>query len=83
MEERIRARLKHMRDRRKAGKKLDTASFKQFLKEQVAFLDHTDNEIVIEDQVMVGYIDEVKIPDVVVGASGEQTRGTKRARLEE
>jgi hypothetical protein len=75
MEERIRAKIKHMRATRRAGKKHDTKGMKAFLEEQIAFLNHTDHEIVEEELVPVGHLPEV----------GEVGNGdahpTKRARI--
>ncbi|KAF2842892.1 hypothetical protein M501DRAFT_965729 [Patellaria atrata CBS 101060] len=82
MEARINARLKVIRDRRRAGKRIDTSAFKKFLQEQIAFLAHTNSEIVEEDQVTVGYIEEMDIPDVKVEAMEVPKQGTKRARTD-
>lgn len=86
LEERIRVRLKQLRDRRRAGKKIDTAAIKKFLAEQEAFLKHTNQEIVEEDKVMVGHIEEVDYPDEKVGHANDNKptakRASKRARVE-
>ncbi|KAF2810403.1 uncharacterized protein BDZ99DRAFT_310922 [Mytilinidion resinicola] len=78
LEERTRVRLKELRERRRAGKKIDTVALKKWMTEQLAFLEHTNGEIVEEDKVMTGYIDE--IPDEPVEETAE--RPTKRARVE-
>jgi hypothetical protein len=80
LEERIRAQLKETRDRHRAGKKFETKKFKKFLRTQIDFLKHMDNEIVEEDQVRVGHIDEMDIPDVVVGEEDDQ-RASKRTKM--
>lgn len=54
MEERLRAKIKEIRDKRRAGKKFATAEFKDFLSEQVDFLAHTNEEIVLTDEVIRG-----------------------------
>ena len=86
LEERIRVRLKQLRDRRRAGKKVDTAAIKKFLVEQEAFLKHTNQEIVEEDKVMVGHIEEVDYPDEKVGHANDSKPiakpALKRARVE-
>jgi hypothetical protein len=51
MEERIRTQIKRLRTRRRAGKKYETKNIKAFLEEQIAFLNHTDHEIVLEENV--------------------------------
>lgn len=82
LEERLRAKLKYLRERRQAGKKLDTKEFKTFLAEQEAFLKHMNNEMVEEDKVAVGYIDEIVIPDVKVEEEAQTGRSVKRVRNE-
>jgi hypothetical protein len=74
MEERIRAKIKHLRDTRRAGKKHDTKAMKAFLEEQIAFLTHTDHEIVLDELVPVGH--QPEIADIIV-----DTHSPKRARL--
>lgn len=54
MEERLRAKIKEIRDKRRAGKKFATAEFKDFLAEQVSFLAHTNEEIVDSTQTVRG-----------------------------
>jgi len=80
MEERIRAKLKEVRERRFAGKKFDSKTIKAFLQEQVDFLAHTNNEIVPEEQVPHGHLPEIEFPDdsVVEASAGPSA---KRPRL--
>ncbi|KAH7355837.1 hypothetical protein BKA66DRAFT_389040, partial [Pyrenochaeta sp. MPI-SDFR-AT-0127] len=66
MEQRIRRALEDMQARRQIGKKFDTNGNKSFLAESTAFMTHTNQEIVEEDQVCRGSIETVDIPDVVV-----------------
>ncbi|KAF2084180.1 hypothetical protein K490DRAFT_49596 [Saccharata proteae CBS 121410] len=66
LEERIHAQLKEVRERRRAGKKFDTKAFKAFLREQQAFIEHMDNEMVPDELVVPGYVEEVNFPDVKV-----------------
>jgi len=61
LEERIRAKLKALRENHRAAKKLDTSMLKAFMKEQKEFLEHTDHEIVLDEQVAAGHIEEAII----------------------
>lgn len=81
MEERIRKERREMIARRRAGKKFDTVGHKKFLDESIAFLEHTDNEILEESKVTPGFVEETNIPDVAVGAPVD-AHATKRARVE-
>jgi hypothetical protein len=81
IEERIRAKLKSLKAARYAGKKFDTIAFKKFLSEQQTFLNHTNSELVQEDQVTHGHIEEMDIPDASVNNSSHNFR--KRARVED
>jgi hypothetical protein len=80
LEERIRSKLHELRTSRRAGKRIETTDFKKFLEQQVAFLNHTNNEIVEEHKVRTGYIEEVDLPDAKVGEQTEASRPTKRPR---
>ncbi|KZT22645.1 hypothetical protein NEOLEDRAFT_1137650 [Neolentinus lepideus HHB14362 ss-1] len=79
MEERIRAQLKEIRERRRTGKKFDTKAFKKFLTDQTAFFEHMNHEIVQDEDVKVGWIEEVDLPDCIVD---EEEPAPKRARME-
>ena len=57
LEERIRAQLKDMRDRKRARRGFNTKGMKAFLTEQVGFLQTMDREIVDESQVTKGFTD--------------------------
>lgn len=81
LEERLRTQLKVMRDRNGAGKKLDTKSFKKFLAEQQHFLERMNEEIVEEELVKVGHVDEMQIPNASE-QDKETQRAAKRARVE-
>jgi hypothetical protein len=81
MEERLRKERKDIMARRRARKKFDTVSHKRFLEESVAFLAHTNQEMVEDSKVTAGYIKKIDIPDVVVAAT-EDDRPAKRARVE-
>jgi hypothetical protein len=81
LEERLRKERKEMMIRRRAGKKFNTMEHKKFLEESIAFLEHSNNEIVEDSHVIPGYLPEVDLPDVAVGVS-EEARPAKRAREE-
>lgn len=57
-EERIRKAHQDMVAARLAGKKFDTLAHKKFLEETIAFMAHSNNEIVEESKVVRGHIDE-------------------------
>ncbi|KAK6364710.1 hypothetical protein LTS17_012008 [Exophiala oligosperma] len=58
LEERIRAQLKEIRDRKRARRGFNTTKAKAFIKEQKNFLDSMLREMVDEDLVTVGYTDD-------------------------
>lgn len=58
LEERIRDKLKTLRETKRSGKKLNTSSLKKFLKEQENFLAHMNKEIIDENLVVPGSIDD-------------------------
>ena len=55
MEERIRAHLKEIRDRKRAGRVFNTAATKRFIAVQEEFLAVMSREIVDEDKVTKGF----------------------------
>ena len=57
LEERIRAHLKGIRDRKRAHRRFDTGSSKRFIAEQEAFLIAMNQELVDEDKVTKGFTD--------------------------
>ncbi|SLM36918.1 hypothetical protein LPUS_06636 [Lasallia pustulata] len=58
LEERIRDKLKTLRETKRSGKKFNTLSLKKFLKEQEQFLAHMNKEMIDEDLVVRGSIDD-------------------------
>lgn len=82
LEERLRTQLKVLRNTRTAGKKFDTKAFKKFLAEQEAFLKRTNEEVVQDEDVAVGYVDEVNLENVGTEDVDETIRSAKRARDE-
>lgn len=55
LEERVRAQLKDMRERKRARRSFDTSGIKSFLLEQGRFLADMNREIVDEDKVIKGF----------------------------
>ena len=86
LEERVRAQLKMVRERRSSGKKFDSKRVKSFLQEQEDFIAHTNNEIVPEDQVVAGHLEEIvfpKLKDSAVYVNVEVgSPSSKRARID-
>lgn len=58
LEERIRVELKEIRESRAAGRGISTRKLKVFLEEQQRFLEHMNREMVDEDKVVAGEIDD-------------------------
>lgn len=58
LEERIRDQLRKLRDARGSGKKMNVLLFKQFLKKQEEFLAHMDGEMLEDQHVVKGEIDD-------------------------
>ncbi|KAL9104073.1 MAG: hypothetical protein Q9163_000925 [Psora crenata] len=58
LEERIRSQLQKMRDASSWGKTFDTGAMKSFLKEQEDFLAHMNKELVHDELVVKGNIDD-------------------------
>lgn len=85
--ERTRIRLAAMRKTMQAGKKTDVAALKQFLHEQQKFLEHMNNEIIEEEFVTKGHIDDSHlsmngIPKEQESAKEQETTsGHKRKRV--
>lgn len=82
--ERTRIRLAEMRQTMQAGKKTKTKALKQFLQDQIDFLKHMNNEIVEEELVTKGEIDDSHL--FMSRLSKEQgvlesTSGYKRKRV--
>lgn len=57
LEERTRAHLRQVRDRKRAGRGFHTASTKAWITEQKKFLESMLREMVDDDQVVKGYTD--------------------------
>ena len=80
LEQRIKKAREEMQEQRQMGGKFDTQGHKTFLEESVAFLRHTDGELVEEGKVRRGNIETVDIPDVVVGEQAGVS--VKRTRID-
>ncbi|RMZ74005.1 ubiquitin-conjugating enzyme e2 [Pyrenophora seminiperda CCB06] len=63
---RVRQAAEEMRTRRSQGEKFDTRSHKALLEELSAFVQHTKAELVEEEQVQKGAIEEVDLPDAPI-----------------
>lgn len=83
LEARIRKKLKDVREMDRAGKRFDSHAMKDFLVEQERFMNHTNHEIVAEDEVATGHIDEIDVPDVkmVAAVVPIDARTPKRTRV--
>ena len=77
LEERIRDQLKFLRESSKGGKKLNTTRLKNFFREQEIFLAHMNKEIIEDDQVIKGFIDDSHL----LNDRGAQERKNKRKKL--
>ena len=75
LEERIRAKLKTLRENESRGKCVNTKALKAFLREQELFLAHMNKEMVDDELVVKGDIDDSHL------FSG-LGRGSKRKRFE-
>ncbi|MCJ1253142.1 hypothetical protein MMC24_000949 [Lignoscripta atroalba] len=77
LEERIRNQLKKMRETKRGGKRTNTGSLKIFLKEQETFLAHMNHEVVEDELVKMGSVDDSHLID----KSEPKKKSRKRARL--
>jgi hypothetical protein len=78
LEERIRSQLKVLREAKTGVKKLPTDKLKYFLREQESFLAHMNKEIVLEDSVPLGEIDDSHL--TTTSESKVDKRPKKRVR---
>lgn len=58
LEERLRCQLKTLREAKRSGKNLRTGELKKFLLEQETFLAHMNSEMVEDEKVVKGEIDD-------------------------
>lgn len=58
LEERLRKKLKTIRDQKRTHRGFDTCAMKEFVKEQAEFLATMDREIVEDSQVVRGHLDD-------------------------
>lgn len=75
LEERIRAQLKTLRENMSRGKGVNTRGLKTFLQEQELFLAHMNKEMVDDELVTKGNIDDSHL-------LSEFSRSSKRKRVE-
>jgi hypothetical protein len=71
MKQRLEHTLATMCANRQAGKKFDTPGLKTCLDESVEFLVRTRNELVAEDEVRMGFVAPVEIPNIVIREPSE------------
>ncbi|ROV94792.1 hypothetical protein VMCG_08840 [Cytospora schulzeri] len=76
LEERIRSELKEIRESRAAGRGVSTQKLKLFLAEQQKFLEHMNGEMVDDDKVIMGFVDDSHL----ITKPEPETRGAKRQR---
>lgn len=58
LQDRLRDMNRLMRDQKRARRQFDTRSVKRFIREQIEFLEHMDKEIVDDDKVTKGVVDD-------------------------
>lgn len=76
LEERIRSELKEIRESRAAGRGVSTQKLKLFLAEQQKFLEHMNGEMVDDDKVIMGFVDDSHLINKPVPET--ETRAVKR-----
>ncbi|KAI1105471.1 hypothetical protein F4804DRAFT_129558 [Jackrogersella minutella] len=82
LEERIRQQLKELREANGAGRKVATRKLKQFFEEQEKFLAHMNHEMVDDEEVVLGSIDDSHLltkPSATTTKKAE-AKSKKRAR---
>lgn len=67
LEARMKQEKMAMAARRQSGEQFDSFAHKSFLEESIAFMHHTNHEVVAEDKVRRGSIATINIPNVIVG----------------
>ena len=77
LEERIRDQLRTLRDARRNGKKMNVRQFKYFLEKQVEFLAHMNREMLEDQHVTKGEIDDSHR----LKSEGSKERKNKKRRL--
>ena len=77
LEERIRYQLKILRENKRACKKLNTKFLKKFLRDQEIFLGHMNKELVDNEQVRAG---EIENSHLLYKDGNPKMRAKKRAR---
>lgn len=80
---RIQAQVKKVKNDHAAGKKTDTKALKAFFQQQIAFLEHTDSEMVPEENVVMGELPVLDIPNEQTPPPEEEISWeVKRAKTE-
>ena len=57
LQDRLRDMNRLMRDQKRAKRQFNTSGVKQFIREQIEFLQHMDKEIVDDNKVIKGFLD--------------------------
>ncbi|PWY86155.1 hypothetical protein BO70DRAFT_386432 [Aspergillus heteromorphus CBS 117.55] len=58
LEDRLREATRFMRDQKRANRAFNTKALKSFIRDQIDFLEHMDKEVVEDDKVIKGVIDD-------------------------
>ncbi|KAI8958460.1 hypothetical protein F5Y11DRAFT_359984 [Daldinia sp. FL1419] len=80
LEERIRQQLKELREANSAGRKVATRKLKAFFEEQEKFLAHMNREIVDDENVILGTVDDSHLLKKKGAAMSATTKSKKRPR---
>ncbi|KAI2606650.1 hypothetical protein GGR54DRAFT_409934 [Hypoxylon sp. NC1633] len=80
LEERIRQQLKEMREANSAGRRLATPKLKAFLEEQVSFLAHMNREMVDDEQVVPGILNDEDAAALTPRSRKAEAKSKKRPR---
>ncbi len=79
LEERVRRQLKELRDSHAAGRRVPTKRLKAFFTEQERFLAHMNREMVDDEDVVMGSIDDSHL--LTTPAKKEDDKASKRQRF--
>lgn len=83
LEERVRFQLKSLREAHAAGKKTNTKALKAFLDEQERFIQRTNREIVLDEEVVAGHQPELDAPNekLLTPPAEDDERSFKRVKV--
>jgi hypothetical protein len=80
LEERIREQLRELSDAKAAGRTVPTRKLKDFFREQEHFLAHMNREMVDDDQVTMGAIDDSHLLKAAARKEKGEQRASKRLK---